>query len=240
MRSKTDRPPQYAPTAFIMEPKMTLFRRPAWAGWKVLLCATIALFSTTRVTQAPKPTYHALFLIPAEKITLRLPPAPQDFGAEFLQKHLPKASQVSAEGGFSLPVIQQPPDNPVYVSNKPDLITQFSTPAENGVTGLLAHNYRSGKEFYKLTIGQRVTVRYDKGVTRHYRVVSINRFQKLDRSSIFSDLIDLTTAKRMTSTELFNRFYRGPHHVTFQTCLEGDGHPDWGLYFVVAEPDILP
>lgn len=162
-------------------------------------------------------------------------PSLQDFGGEFLQQ-VSQAWWVAAEGSFDLPIIQQPGDNPIYVAGGADVITQFGKPAQEGVTGLLAHNYRSGKEFYGLTLGQRITVYYGGDVTRAYQVTSIQRFQKVDHTDIYSDLIDLETNARVSSTEVYNRFYAGSPHVTFQTCLEGEGYLDWGLYFVVAEP----
>lgn len=163
-------------------------------------------------------------------------PSFQDVWAGFLEEDVAKASWVSVEGGFSLPIIQQPPGKVTYVSNKPDIITQFNRPALNGVTALLAHNYRSGKEFYNLTIGQRITVTYNGMLERDYQVVSIDSFQKLNNASGYSNLIDLKTEAELTSTDVYNRFYWGAHRVTFQTCLEREGRLDWGLYFVVATP----
>lgn len=151
-------------------------------------------------------------------------------------EHMKRAIWVSVQGGFSLPIAQQPENKGIYVTNKIDLITQFGKPAQNGVTALLAHNYRSGIEFYTLNIGQLVTVMYEGGFVHNYQVVSISSFQKLNRASIYSDLIDLNTKQELSSTEVYNRFYRGSHHVIFQTCLKGDGYLDWGLYFVVAVP----
>jgi hypothetical protein len=162
----------------------------------------------------------------------------KDIESEFLTQHVPKASWVTVKDGFSLPILPQPADNAVYVTNRLNMITQFSRPALNGVTALLAHNYRSGKEFYNLNIGQRITVTYDEDLSRDYLVVSINRFRKIEPSNIYSRLVDLETDKELSSTEVYNRFYSGTHHVTFQTCLEGEGRLDWGLYFVVADPVI--
>lgn len=154
----------------------------------------------------------------------------------FTMQDLAKASWVLVDGGFSLPIMQQPNGDTMYVSSKANMITQFSRPADNGVTALLAHNYRSGVQFYELAVGQKITVTYGGSITRDYEVVSMNRFQKVIPSDRYSDLIDLETNITMTSTEVYNRFYRGTPRVTFQTCLEKDGNLEWGLYFVVAEP----
>jgi hypothetical protein len=143
---------------------------------------------------------------------------------------------VYVPGLFSLPVIQQPQSNPIYVSNKHDRITQFQSAARNGVTGLLAHNYLAGNLFYKLAPGHKALVVYGDGVIQSYQVVSVHRFQKLKPASLHSNLIDLSTGREVTSAEVFGRFYRGEHHLTFQTCLERNGRLDWGFLFVVATP----
>lgn len=146
------------------------------------------------------------------------------------------AEWVSVAGLFSLPIMQQPEDNPIYVANKSNILTQFQKATQNGVTGLLAHNFLSGKEFSKLKIGQEISVTYADHIVRNYRVSSIYHYQKKDPGDLFSDLIDLHGGKEFSTNEVFNQFYRGRHHVTLQTCLEEDGRLDWGLLFVVALP----
>ncbi len=137
---------------------------------------------------------------------------------------------------FSLPVTQQPPDNAVFVSGENGRVTQFRLAYQNGVTALLAHNYLSGTKFYDLKIGQIVTINYADQSVRHYTVTRIDRYQKVNPSRLQSKLIDLSSHKIFSTTEVFNRYYRGDHHVIFQTCLKGDGQLNWGLYFVVAVP----
>jgi len=146
------------------------------------------------------------------------------------------AEWVSVAGLFSLPIMQQPEDNPIYVANKSNILTQFQRATQNGVTGLLAHNLLSGKEFSKLQIGQKISITYTDHNVRNYRVSSIYHYQKLDPSNLFSNLIDLNSGRELSSSEIFNQFYHGRHHVTLQTCLEEDGRLDWGLLFVVALP----
>jgi len=143
---------------------------------------------------------------------------------------------VFVPGQFALSVIQQPENNATFVSNKHDLITQFEKAARNGVTGLLAHNYLSGRLFYQLASGQEVFVVYGDGAIQRYRVTGIHRFQKLNPSSLRSNLVDLSTGEVLTTAQVFNRFYRGDHHLTFQTCLEEEQQWDWGLTFFLATP----
>lgn len=160
----------------------------------------------------------------------------RDFLDRFLKDYIGEASWVSIESGFSLPIIQQPTGESSFVSTRANIITQFNSPGTYGVTGLLAHNYLSGKEFYSLEIGQKVTVTYGEGIERNYKIVSIDRFKKIDRTSIYSNLVEVETNKEYSSTEVFNRFYNGSHRLVFQTCLEKDGRLDWGLVFITAEP----
>ena len=170
-------------------------------------------------------------------------PAPEDNLADFHnfvtrisngQKDVIRGVHVS--GLFSLPVIQQPQNSPIFVSNKHDRVTQFQNAARNGVTGLLAHNYLAGGQFYKLVPGHEILVVYGNGDIQRYRVVSTHRYQKLSPSNLHSNLVDLSSGKEVSVTDVFNRFYRGEHHLTFQTCLERNGRLNWGFLFVVAVP----
>jgi hypothetical protein len=143
---------------------------------------------------------------------------------------------VYVPGIFALPIVQQPKNNNIYVSGKNGMITQFASAAKNGVTGLLAHNYLSGRLFYQLMPGQEVLIVYGDGAIQRYRVTEIHRYQKLNPSNLQSNLVELSTGRKVTTSEVFGRFYRGKHHLTFQTCLEGNGRLDWGLTFIVAMP----
>jgi len=143
---------------------------------------------------------------------------------------------VGVSGVLANQILQQPEDNAIYVSNKPGYLTQFRQATVNGVTGLLAHNFLSGREFYNLNVGQKVSILYSDKRMRTYQVASIHRYQKLIPSLLDSGLLELESRKDMTSLEVFQRYYQGDHHVVFQTCLEGDGRLDWGFLFVIAWP----
>jgi hypothetical protein len=143
---------------------------------------------------------------------------------------------VYAQDTLALPIIQQPANNPLYVSNKLGLATQYSRAAQYGVTGILAHNYLSGESFDRLTLGQTVVIVYGDRATRLYQVREIHRFQKIDRADHESDYLDLASGNLLNTAQVFTQFYRGGEHVTFQTCLKGEGIWNWGLVFVVAEP----
>ena len=143
---------------------------------------------------------------------------------------------VFVDGLMALPVVQQPAGEGTYVAGQMDILTQFQSAAEHNVIGLLAHNYLSGGLFYQLKKGEEVRVLFGDGSYQRYRVSGSYAFQKLEPGSLQSRLVDLSTEEVLTTNQVFNRFYSGDHHVTFQTCLEEDGLSNWGLTFVVAEP----
>jgi hypothetical protein len=143
---------------------------------------------------------------------------------------------VYVPGVFAFPVVQQPQNNPIYVSNKQKRITQFAKAAENGVTGLLAHNYLSGELFYQLTPGQEVIVVYGDGALHRYRISLIRQFQKLEPTNLHSNFVDLQSGQNLTAKQVFDQFYRGEPHLIFQTCLKANRMWDWGITFIVATP----
>jgi hypothetical protein len=137
---------------------------------------------------------------------------------------------------LALPILQQPAKDATYVSSKDGTVTQFSSAAEQGTTGLLAHNYLSGILFYTLAEGDVVNIIYGDGYVRRYAISGIHQYQRLDFTRLSGDFIDLSTGERQTSNQVFSRFYAGGDRVTMQTCLERNGNASWGLTFVVAEP----
>jgi hypothetical protein len=144
---------------------------------------------------------------------------------------------VHVPGVFNLPVIQQPIKNAAFVSEENDTVTQFKSAAQYGVTGLLAHNYLAGELFYNIDIGQKVVIVMGDGAMREYWVTGIYQFRKISPNNLRSNLVDLSNGMTLTTAQVFSMFYRGDDKVTFQTCLEGEGKLNWGLTFIVADPD---
>lgn len=159
-----------------------------------------------------------------------------EFIAQVMNHDQESVRGVYVPGTFALPVVQQPEDDYSFVSQLDEMVTQFGRAALFDVVGLLAHNYLSGKQFYQLVIGQPVIIVMGDGTTRHFTISEINGFQRIRKPARLDEFIDVITGKKYSSLQVFNRFYRGYHHLTFQTCLEKDGDQDWGLYFVVAQP----
>lgn len=136
---------------------------------------------------------------------------------------------------FALPVIQQPSGDIAFVSDEDQMITEFQSAAQSGVTGLLAHNYLSGALFYNIELSDEVFIVYGNGTIRRYMVNQISQYQRLERSNLRSSFVDLNTSETLTSDQVFSRYYRGAHRVTFQTCLARSGYSNWGLQFTQAQ-----
>jgi len=144
---------------------------------------------------------------------------------------------VYMEDIFRLRVVQQPPNQPNFVSPVMGVATQFLLAFKvAGNIGLLAHNYLSGQYFFFLTPGYITQIINGDGNVTDYEVAEIYEFQALSPTSPTSDFIDLDTNQRLSASALFNKMYMGEHHLTFQTCIAQGNQDSWGRLFVVAYP----
>ena len=143
---------------------------------------------------------------------------------------------VYVAGVLAMPVVQQPADDPYYVSNHDGEVTQFSTASQYGNIGLLAHNNLSGRSFSKLSIGQQVELVYGDGRIEKFVITEVLRFQALQPQSQWSSFLDLDHSQTLLATQMFNRVYSGSHHLAFQTCIKANGNMSWGRLFVLAVP----
>jgi hypothetical protein len=137
---------------------------------------------------------------------------------------------------LALPIIQQPADDPYYVSDHDGEATEFSIASQYGNIGLLAHNNLSGKSFSKLSIGQEVKLVYGDGRTEDFVVTEVLRFQALQPESQQTLFLNLDNSETLSTNQMFNRVYTGSRHLTFQTCIKANGNMSWGRLFVVATP----
>lgn len=144
---------------------------------------------------------------------------------------------VYVDNVLALRVLQQPANNPGFVSTVDGTATQFLLAfTVAGNIGLLAHNYLSGDLFFQLRPGNVVQLIYGDGSVDEYEVREIQQYQALSPNSPYSDFVDLSNGETMNSTALFNRVYTGPLHLTFQTCINRDNNSEWGRLFVIADP----
>ncbi len=141
-----------------------------------------------------------------------------------------------SEETFSLRVMQQPSGKPGFVSPVEGIATQFGMASKNNVTGMLAHNFSSGRLFFNLTSGDQVDVIYGDGTVKEYRVDAIRRFQALSPKSSASEFVDLESGEKLSAINLFNRMYGGQHHLTLQTCIQQGDEDSWGRIFIIAQP----
>jgi hypothetical protein len=177
-------------------------------------------------------------LAPAEAPATLSPNSPglSDFTQSIVHSEPGQVTAVFAAEIFDLLVEQQPPNHSMYVTEKEGYATQFSRPARYDVIGLLAHNTHSGILFYGLDIGHEVYVIMGDGQVLRYEVATISDFQKLQPGNSRSDYVDLESGLRMSTDEVFNRFYKNGPHLTLQTCLEREQNKSWGVRFIVALP----
>jgi hypothetical protein len=165
-----------------------------------------------------------------------MPSALDEFAAGVSDGQAGVVRGVYAAETLALRVHQQPEANPFYISSAPDAATQFRYAAYTHVIGLLAHNDSSGASFFNLNVGQEVWIIYGDGARQGYVVTGVYRYQALQPNSRRSQFADLDSGEVLSSAQLYDRVYRGGHHVTFQTCIQENGLAAWGRLFVIAEP----
>ncbi len=145
---------------------------------------------------------------------------------------------VYADGLFALRVVQQVCR--MCVSRENGTATQFAWAQKYGVTGLIAHDWLSGSNFYGLQPGQRIELVYGDGRTETYWITQVNRYRQTMPGSTATGYIDLATGRGYDVEGMFRKVYMGTDHVTFQTCIAKDGNLSWGMLFAIAEKSPYP
>lgn len=134
-------------------------------------------------------------------------------------------------------VVQQPSGSPGYVSESPDVITQFRMASQFGSTGFLAHNHLVGENFSQLGFGDIVNIVWGDGKTESFLITDIRKFQATNPTSPYSNFIDLDQENTVLSAEqLFYQTYGIEGNLILQTCIAKDNDLSWGRLFVIAEP----
>jgi len=137
---------------------------------------------------------------------------------------------------LALSIVQQPSNNPGFLSQKTDDVTQFRLAQKYGTVGLVAHNYLAGKYFLNLQENDEVRLIYGDGHVDTFVVTEVLQYQALQPNSIYSSFRDVNTNETLTVGKMFKRVFVSNGHVTFQTCLENNGLSTWGRLFVIAIP----
>jgi hypothetical protein len=140
---------------------------------------------------------------------------------------------------IAVPVVQQPPNNLAFVSNLPDVVTQFRLADLYGSKGFLAHNTDVGKSFFDLELGKQIFLVFGDKSFQTFIVSELLSFQALSPKSPYSRFQYVDNPNATISTvELFHRIYSRSGRIILQTCIEAYGDPYWGRYFVVAVPTV--
>ncbi|MEI6290222.1 MAG: hypothetical protein WCP19_07290 [Chloroflexota bacterium] len=137
---------------------------------------------------------------------------------------------------FAFRIVQQPADNPLFVSSIHDVVTEFQAVENYGNIGLLAHNYLAGRAFTLLKPGRTIRVIYGDGQAEVFVVKKVLSYRAIQPASPYSDFVNLATGDVLTFDKVFEAAYQGKHHLTLQTCIFNNGEPSWGRLFVIAEP----
>jgi hypothetical protein len=175
---------------------------------------------------------------PAAASSLRLPTFPE-FIASVKTGQANLVTGVYVPGLFADPIVEQPSNDPGYVSSIDGVLTRFALADNYQVIGLLAHNNLAGATFFGLKKGQEIRLVYGDGRVKTYLVDRIARFQALQPNNLTSNFSDVLSNQVFSAGEIFNMFYAGTEHVTFQTCIAQGGEASWGRLFVTAVPKPL-
>lgn len=139
---------------------------------------------------------------------------------------------------LAAPVVQQPANNPGYVSTESGLVTQFNLAAQFGSVALLAHNYLTGNTFFNVRKYQVITVVYGDGHAEFFLVTDIREYEALSPTSPYSEFVQLNRPRsdRISATELFYDVYAVEDRLVLQTCIDANGISSWGRLFIIARP----
>ncbi len=140
-------------------------------------------------------------------------------------------------GILALRVVQQPADDPGYISSEDGTATEFQKADLFDAVGLLAHNTLAGRDFFKISAGQELVLIYGDGRAKYFHVSEIADYQRLTLADLRSDFLPLDSNQKQTADQVFARFYQQAHRLTLQTCLKRGDIADWGVRFIVADPN---
>ena len=144
---------------------------------------------------------------------------------------------VYVPGVMAFRIVQQPADDAGFVSQQPDVLTQFGLVRQYQTIGLLAHNYLAGSAFFSLEPGEKVILIFGDGSIETYQIDHIDSFQALSPSSPYSSFKEIgKSSDTLSVSTVFDRIYASGNRLVFQTCIQADGEPSWGRIFITAFP----
>ena len=139
---------------------------------------------------------------------------------------------------FAMDVVQQPQNNPGYISSTDGELTDFRLARDYGTIGMLAHNYLAGQHFDELEVGDTIYLVYGDSHYVTYSITNVESYQALTPNSPYSAFVSLDDPNVQLSAEnLFYQVYGQEDALVLQTCIEKDGELSWGRLFITAEPN---
>jgi hypothetical protein len=142
---------------------------------------------------------------------------------------------VYVPGVLAMKIVQQPKDNPAFVSTVPATLTQFGMASSYLTVGLLAHNFLAGAQFTAIKVDQEIILVFGDGSLKNYVVSEIKAFQALSPNNPYSNFISATNDKTMSSEDVFNQVYAKGNQLVFQTCIQKGNEDSWGRLFIIAD-----
>jgi len=157
-----------------------------------------------------------------------------DFASSIKNGNSGQLVGIYAADKFALSVVQQG-GSASYVSTSANTVTQFGLATSYGSTGLLAHNYLSGKYFFSLSSGSVITLIFGDGSKKNYTVSDVRQYQALTPTSVYSNFVNVNdSSKQLSSSDLFTETYGKSGALVLQTCISKNGDSSWGRLFVIA------
>jgi hypothetical protein len=145
------------------------------------------------------------------------------------------ATGVYVPGILAMKIVQQPKDNPAFVSTVPATLTQFAMASSYLTVGLLAHNFLAGAQFSDMKLDQEIILVYGDGSLKNYRVSDIQSYQALSPNNPYSNFINTDSDKTLSSEEVFKQVYAKGNQLVFQTCIQKGNEDSWGRLFIIAD-----
>ena len=130
------------------------------------------------------------------------------------------ATGVYVPGILAMKIVQQPKDNPAFVSTVPSTLTQFAMASSFLTVGLLAHNFLAGAQFSDMKVDQEIILVYGDGSLKNYRVSDIQSYQALSPNNPYSNFVSMTSPRTLSSEDVFKQVYAKGNQLVFQTCIQ--------------------
>ena len=210
------------------------FRRSFFQSLRLLLILGVVLGCLIffGASEAIPVTSTQLSILPVEKENAL--PDMQTFIASVTNGHHGIPAGVYVPGVLALKIVQQPKDDPAFVSALPDILTQFQMASRYLTVGLLAHNFLAGTQFFKIHLNQEIVLVFGDGKVKNYSVSDIKSYQALSPNDPYSNFVSSDGQKNLSSEDVFKEVYAKGNQLVFQTSIQKGNEDSWGRLFIIA------